>query len=183
MGTFKKIIKELKTIARTAAYFAIVFILMMVLKKLYLEDYNIEFVGLSQALIGALIMSKVILLMELISLGPWVQSKPPIVDVILRTLLYSLGVLVVMILEKAFEARHEAGGFVPGISYVFNHRDIYHVWANTIGAVSSIFVYNAFSIIQRMMGEKGLANLYLHTSLNKVEHADLIDKKIVYKKA
>ena len=126
------------------------------MKKLYLEDYAIEFTGISQAIIGALIMAKVIILMELISLGSWVQGKPPIVDVTLRTLFYTLGVLVVVILEKAFEARHEAGGFGPAFSYVFSHRDVYHVWATGIGCIASIFVYNAFSIIQRMMGKNGL---------------------------
>ena len=122
----KKVLHELVVIARTATYFAIVFLFMMVLKKLYLKDYDIEFTGVSQALIGALIMSKVILLLELISLGPWVQRQPPVVDVCLRTLMYSAGVLVVVVLEKAFEARHEVSGFGNAIAHVIDNRDIYH---------------------------------------------------------
>ena len=170
MKILKKILEEIKIILRTATYFAIVFILMMVMKKLYLKDYDIEFVGLSQAIIGALIMSKVIILMELITLGSWVQRKPPIVDVILRTLLYTAGVAIVVLLEKAFEARHKAGGFGDAFSYVFSHRDIYHVWATTIGAAGSIFVYNSFSVVQRTMGKNGLAKLFFSTPLNQVEH-------------
>jgi hypothetical protein len=169
MNILKKILEEIKIILRTAAYFAIVFILMMVMKKLYLKDYDIEFTGLSQAIIGALVMSKVIILMELISLGPWVQRQPPIVDVILRTLLYTSGVLIVIVLEKAFEDRHKAGSYGDAISYVLSHRDIYHVWATTIGAAGSIFVYNSFSVVQRTMGKNGLARLFFSTPLNKVE--------------
>jgi hypothetical protein len=180
MNTLKKIFEEIKSIARTATYFAIVFIFMMVMKKLDLKDYNIEFTGLSQALIGALILSKVIILMELISLGPWVQRQPPIVDVILRTLLYSAGVLIVVILEKAFEGRHEASNYGDAISSVFRHRDIYHVWATTIGTAGSIFVYNAFSVVQRMLGKKALTNLFFFTTLNQVEHASLTDKKLSF---
>jgi hypothetical protein len=127
---------------------------MMVMKTLDLRDYNIEFSGMSQAIIGALIMAKVIVLMELISLGKWVQRQPPVVDVILRTLLYTLGVLIVIVLEKAFEKRHEVHGFGNAISSVIYDRDIYHVWATTIGAASSIFIYNAFSIVQRKMGKR-----------------------------
>jgi hypothetical protein len=171
MKVLRKIVEEIRIIARTAAYFAFVFILMMVMKKLYLEDYDIQFSGMSQAIIGALIMAKVIILMELISLGSWVQRQPAIVDVTLRTVLYSLGVLVVVFLEKAFEKRHEAGGFGPAFAYVFNHRDIYHVWATTLGASGSIFVYNAFTVVQRTMGKHGLAKLFFSTSLNQVEHA------------
>jgi len=167
---FKKILKEINTIARTALYFAIVFIIMMVMKKLYLKDYDIEFNGISQALLGALVMSKVIILMEYISLGSWVQRQPAIVDVILRTLLYTLGVLVVVVLEKAFEKRHEADGFVHAISYVFANRDIYYVWATTIGSAASIFVYNSFLVVQRVMGKKGLVKLFFKTALAETEH-------------
>ncbi len=170
MKILKKIFEEIKVVLRTATYFAIVFILMMVMKKLYLEDYDIEFTGLSQAIIGALVMSKVIILMELITLGSWVQRHPPIVDVVLRTLLYSAAVAIVVILEKAFEDRHKAGSFGDAIPYVLNHRDIYHVWATTIGAAGSIFVYNSFSILQRTLGKNGLAKLFFSTTLNKVEH-------------
>ena len=169
MKILKKILEEIKIILRTATYFAIVFLLMMVMKKLYLEDYNIEFTGLSQAIIGALVMAKVIILMELISLGPWVQRQPPIVDVIIRTLLYTLGVLIVVVLEKAFEDRHKAAGYGEAISYVLSHRDIYHVWATTIGAAGSILVYNAFSVVQRTMGKNGLAKLFFSKSLNQIE--------------
>jgi hypothetical protein len=177
MKIFKKIFEEIKIILRTTTYFAIVFVLMMVMKKLYLKDYDIEFTGLSQAIIGALVMAKVIILMELISLGPWVQRKPPIVDVIIRTLLYTLGVLIVVLLEKAFEDRHKADGYGEAISYVLSHRDIYHVWATTIGAAGSIFVYNSFSVVQRTMGKNGLAKLFFSKSLNQVEHLQASDMK------
>jgi hypothetical protein len=166
----KKIFEEIKIVARTATYFAIVFMLMMVMKKLYLKDYDIEFSGMSQAILGALIMSKVIILMELITLGQWVQRQPPIVDVSIRTVLYTAGVLIVIVLEKAFEKRHMAGNYGDAIAYVFSHRDIYHVWATTIGSAASIFIYNAFSVVQRVMGKNGLAKLFFSTPLNQVEN-------------
>jgi len=168
----KKVIHELIVIARTATYFAIVFLFMMVMKKLYLKDYDIEFTGISQALIGALIMSKVILLLGLISLGSWVQKQPPIVDVTLRTLMYTIGVLIVVMLEKAFEARHEVSGFGDAITHVLDHRDIYHVWATTLGASASIFFFNVFSIVQRLLGKNGIYKLFFTHSLNQVEKGD-----------
>ena len=163
MSVTKKIIEEIKTIARTASYFAIVFILMMIMKKLYLKDYDIEFTGISQALIGALVLSKVVLLMDLISLGNWVKRQPSIVDVSLRTVLYTLGVWIVIVLEKLFERRHDAGGIGDSMTYLINHRDIYHVWATTIGSCLAIFVYNAFSVVQRRLGRHGLSKLFFKT--------------------
>jgi hypothetical protein len=180
MSVLKKIVEEIKTIARTASYFAVVFLLMMIMKKLYLKDYDIEFTGISQALIGALILSKVVILMDLISLGSRVQFQPPIVDISLRTLLYTAGVWIVIILEKLFERRHDAGGIGDSISYLFSHRDIYHIWATTIGSGVSIFVYNAFSVVQRMLGRHGLTKLFFHSSLEQVDHAVLSEKNLSF---
>jgi len=171
MSVAKKFFEEIKTIARTAAYFSTVFILMMVMKKLYLKDYDIEFTGISQALIGALVLSKVVLLMGLISFGSWLQRQPSIVDISLRTLLYTLGVWIVIVLEKLFERRHDPGGISDSISYLFSHRDIYHVWATTIGSCVSIFIYNAFSVMQRLLGRHGLSKLFFNTSIEQLDHA------------
>jgi hypothetical protein len=57
---------------------------MMIMKKLYLEDYDIEFSGLSQALIEGRSLCrklKAILMEPVTALGHWVQRQPPIVDV------------------------------------------------------------------------------------------------------
>ena len=169
MKIWKKIIEEIKIILRTTAYFAVVFLILMVMKKLNLEDYHIEFTGLSQVLIGSLIMAKVIILMDLISLGKWVQHKPAIVDVTILTILYSAGVAVVVLLEKAFEHRHEVKGFTNAIMYVVHNRDFYHVWATTIGASGAILVYNSFTVVQRKLGEKGLRKLFFSAPLDLLE--------------
>jgi hypothetical protein len=178
MKILKKIFHEIIVVTRTASYFALVFILMMVMKKLNLKDYNIEFSGISQAIIGALIMSKVIILMQLISLGNWIKRQPPIVDVIIRTVLYAAGVVIVMVLEKAFEHRHQAGGFGKAISYVLNSRDFYHVLATSIGVTASLFAYNAFSVVQQVMGKNGLTKLFFFTALNQIEQQKPVAGKI-----
>ena len=172
MNILKPIVQEIKTVARVASYFAIIFLVMMIMKKLYLKDYDIEFFGISKALVGALILSKVVLLMEFISLGKWVQRQPPIFDITLRTILYTAGVLVVLVLEGAFEKRHVAGSFGDAIPYVLNHRDIYHVWATILGSAYALFVYNAFAVLQRFMGKKGVSKLYFGTPLNQVENSN-----------
>ena len=131
-------------------------------------DYNIQFVGLSTALIGALIMAKVVLIMEYIEFGNWVKSKPPIVDILLRTLLYTLGVFVVMLLEKAFEARKEAGGFGNAISHVFDNRDIYKVWASTIVVSISLFWFNVYSIFKLYLKNNEISTLIFKTPLEEI---------------
>lgn len=52
----KRVGKEIKSILLVTLYFAIWFGVLIVLKKLILIDYNIQFSGISTALIGALIL-------------------------------------------------------------------------------------------------------------------------------
>lgn len=133
----------------------------MELKVLILEDYQIHFSGFSMVLIGAMILAKVVLILEHVSLGSWLRDQPVLVDVLLRTLLYALGTLVVMLLEKAFDSRHEHGGFGPALMNVFQHRDMPHVWANTICVSGALLFYNLLSALNRHLGSRGLVRVLL----------------------
>jgi hypothetical protein len=83
------------------------------------------------------------------------------VDVILRTLLYAFGTFVVILLEKAFESRHEQGGFGPALMKVFQHRDMPHVWVNTICVTGALLFYNLLSTLNHHLGTGGLARVLL----------------------
>src|SRR5262245_65974683 len=99
--------------------------------------------------------------MEHVSLGQWIKRHPAAIDVAVRTLLYSLGVFVVLLLEKAFEARHEADGFGQALLHVFEHRDIPHVWANTIVVGCALLVFNVLAVLRRQLGEESLLYSFL----------------------
>jgi hypothetical protein len=161
MSLQQKLKNEIKAVALAALYFATWIGVLIILKELALAEYGIESRGLSLALVGALILTKVVLILEHVSLGAWVRNRPALVDVIVRTVLYSLGVVVVLLLEKAFEGRHEHGGFGPSLVSVFQHAEIHHVWVNTICLSGALLGYNALSVVRRHLGEGGLIRLFL----------------------
>ena len=133
---------------------------LVVLKQLVLEEYQIQFNGLSLALIGALVLAKVVLVLEHVPLGGWIRTRPALLDVILRTAMYALGVLVVLLLEKAFDGRHEYGGFGPSLIALFRHADIQHVWVNAICLSGALLGYNVLSVLRWHLGEGGLIRLF-----------------------
>lgn len=175
---WQKFFKEIKSIALTTLYFALWFGILLLLKKLILEDYQIEFSGISMALIGALILAKVVLLMNYIPHTGWTHKHSAIFFIIFRTLLYTSGVLIVMLLEKAFESRHEAGGFGSALIHVFQDRDIYRVWAGIIVVSLSLFWFNVLSVLQQYFGEHKLRQLFFSIPI-----ADLQSKHIEQKTA
>lgn len=161
MSFKEKLQDEIKALALATFYFGAWIGVLVVLKKLILEEYQIEFHGLSLALVGTLVLAKVVLLLEHVPLGTWTRTRPAWIIVLLRTFLYALGVAVAMLFEKVFDIRHEQGGFSPALLAVFHHPETPHVWANAICLTGALFGYNILSVVRRHMGKKGLSRLFL----------------------
>ena len=161
MSIKDKLSHELKAIVLVTLFFAAWLGVFMGLKVLILEDYEIRIGNFSMVLIGAMVLAKVVLILEHVPLGACLRDKPVLVDVAQRTLLYAVGTLMVMLLEKAFESRHEQGGFGPGLMNVLQHRDMPHVWANTICLSGALLFYNLLSELNHHLGSGGLAKVFL----------------------
>lgn len=161
MSIQEKLKHELKAVILVTLFFAAWLGIFMGLKILILDGYQIRFGSVSAVVIGALILAKVVLILKHVPLGGWVKKQPVLVDVILRTVLYAFGTFIVMLLEKAFESRHEQGGFVSALTNVFQHPDMPHIWANTICVTGALLFYNLLSALNHHLGSGGLARVFL----------------------
>jgi hypothetical protein len=161
MSFKQKLNEEIKAVGIAALYFGCWLAALLLLKSLILAEYDIVFHKWSMALVGALVLSKVVLILEHVSLGAWVRTRPAWVDVVLRTAIYTLGVALVLALEKGLETRHEYGGFGPALQQLFRHADVHHVWANTIVLSGALLGYNLLSVVRRHVGKGGLLRMFL----------------------
>lgn len=71
MSIKQKLKHELKAIVLVTLFFAAWLGSLMGLKVLILEDYHIRFGGFSMVLLGALVLAKVVLILEHVPLGAW----------------------------------------------------------------------------------------------------------------
>ena len=161
MSIAQKLQHEIAAVISLTLYFGCWLAAMVLLKYLLLSEYQIAFSGLSVALVGALVLAKVVLLLEHVSLGAWVRAQPAWVDVVLRTALYAFGVFVLLLLEKAFEGRHEYGGFGASLIAVLQHSDAVHVWLNTICLSAALLSYNMLSVVRKRLGNGALLRMFL----------------------
>lgn len=159
MSAASKLKEELKSVALYTLFFAAWFAMFILLKTLILAEYEIRFSGLSAAFIGALILAKVVLLLEHVSLGEAIARRPAWLEVVVRTGLYGVGVLLVLLLEKAFEVRHEIGGVLHALAGILHHEDIPHVVANAIVASCALLVFNVMSLFRKRLGPGALAGM------------------------
>jgi len=161
MNTKQKLQQEIKALALAMFFFGGWIATLVLLKQLLLAEYQIAFHGLLAATVGTLILVKVVLVVEHLSLGPWVRSRPAWMDVALRTAICGFGVVVVLLLEKGFEGRQEYGGVGPSLRAVFQHADIHRVWVDSICLTGALLSYNVLAVIRRHLGEGALVRMFL----------------------
>ena len=157
---FNKLKDGLKAVVLATLYFAVWIGVLTALKVLVLEEYRIGFRAWSIALVGALVLAKVVLLLAHVPLGSLTRGRPALVAVIVRLMLCGPGVLVALVLEKAFESRQEHGDFMSSLIVVFLHGEIHHVWANTICLTGALLGYNILSALRRHLGEGALNQIF-----------------------
>jgi hypothetical protein len=142
-------------------YFAVWIGSLFLLKHLLLAEYDIAVYGWSAAIIGVLVLSKVVLILEHVPLGSWVRRQPAWVDVILRTALYSLGVVVVLALEHGIKGARTHGGFTNALAAALKETNQHHILANTLCITGALLVYNALAVVRVRLGEGGLRHAFL----------------------
>ena len=161
MPTLERVRNEIVSVMTLTLYFLVWFGFLMLLKYLLLSNYEIEFSGMSKAVIGALVLAKVVLVLEYVPFGAWVRSRAAWVDVVLRTTMYTAGVFVVMVAEKAFESRSEYGGFVEAATALFARVEIYQLWLDLICVCAALLSYNILSVIHKNIGKGALMKMLL----------------------
>jgi hypothetical protein len=156
-----KVAKELKVLGASFAYFAAWLGMLFAIKKLLLAEYEISSGRFTVALIGALVLAKVVLILDHVPLGAWVRSRPAWIDVVLRTAIYTAGVFVVMIIEKSLEGRSEHGGLLPAMRALIAGAEARHVLVNTICVAGALLGYNVLAVIRGHLRPGGLLGVLM----------------------
>ena len=85
MSIAQKLKHEVVTVFSLTLYFGCWLGVFVLIKYLLLAEYQVSFSGFSIALFGALVLAKVVLVLEYVPLGAWVEARAAWVDVLLRT--------------------------------------------------------------------------------------------------
>lgn len=78
---------------------------------------------------------------------------------LLRTVFYTVGVAIVLVLEKVIESRHAYDGLIGAMQQVLSHPDMNHVWAAAISVGVGMFLYNFYSVLSKQLGAEKLTEL------------------------
>ena len=159
MGFKEKIKDELKEVGMVTLYFLFCFGVILLLKKLFLAEYEIGYYALSSAVIGALIVGKVVVILDHTKIGNRFEEKPPYIHIIYRSLTYTFTVAIVLFIEHVFHAFGDGNSLWAAIKEVVANREAPRLWAVIICILGAFAVYNVISTINKHLGEGELKRL------------------------
>jgi len=155
---------ELRIVLLTTTYFACWVGWLSIIKHLLLADYTVAIYGWTTAIVGTLLLSKVVLVLERVPLGRRIRAGPPWIEVLLRTALYMLGVFAALVVEAGVRGWREHGGFIPAVTAALAEREARHMTVNALAIGASLLVYNAIAVIRRRLGRGALIRMFLRPS-------------------
>jgi len=153
---------ELRQIGLVTLYFFFCFGVVLTLMKLILADYQIEFYAMSATVVGALVVAKIVVVLDKTRAGTRFDATRPLwLSVLYKTVVYSLAAAAVLSLEKVFHAYRETGQLGQALTEVWMHRDRNVILAKVICIGLAFAGYHLYAGLDRRLGEGTLRRLVM----------------------
>jgi fumarate reductase subunit D len=154
------IIALVKEMLPPVAFFFIALILIFVVVKLLALQYSIRFYAFARAVIGAVVLGKIVLLMEMAERRRKASRYPRAIVVAFRTVVYAIAVIIFEFGERIARAWYASGSLREGVALVKAHANLDHFLALLILGCMIIAMYLALEEISHAMGEGALTRLF-----------------------
>lgn len=147
-------------------FFFIAFSLIFLLFKLFVAQYSIQFSAFTKAAVAALILGKVVPLLDWAQSGYRFKSHRRIVVVAGKTLIYAVVVMVLGIGERILEASRREASLHAGIQFLLANADGHRFLGLVLLVSLVVGSYLAIQEIERAMGEGALFRLFFERPIN-----------------
>jgi len=152
---------EFLEILPATLFFFLAFNVIVITKKLMLEEYGIKFSGFVNAAVGALIVAKVVLITDKIPFINKYPDKPLIYNVVWKTVIYVLAALVVRYLEFLLPLWWKYLNFSVANEHLWDAIVWAQFWVIHIWLVCLFLVYVSFRELARTLGEARFFQIFL----------------------
>lgn len=155
----EKLKKELKKVGSLSLFFFIGFGYILVIMKLFLQEYNIDAYVLSKAVISALVCAKAVAIMDMTPLLNRHGESPRYVRVLYKTFVYAFAVFIIAVIEDLFHAYHQTKVIGEAIKLFLETRHFSHFLAVTMSISIVFLIHNIFKEIDNYLGKVGKGGL------------------------
>ncbi len=142
-------------------FFFITFCLLITTQRLIDKEYGIPLAGFGGALVGALIVGKVVLVVDNLRFMNKFPEKPLIYNVVWKTGIYFLATLLVRYLEHVVPLVVKFGNFAEAHEYLWEKIVWPHFWLIQMWLIVLFFAYCSLREMIRAMGTREFAAMFL----------------------
>jgi hypothetical protein len=167
MSLAQKLKKEIIEILIITGYFLFCFSVLILIKTLTLAQVNIKFYGYSAALVGALIMSKIVIILDKTRLGKVYIRQALYKNVLIKSVVYTLVLTFVLFIENLIHELLNGHHFIEALKSIHEHRDPMQFRLILIASFFSLGSYNIIIGIRDSMEKGALINLFFKPKENQ----------------
>lgn len=160
-----KILKTLKheffMVLPPTIFFFITFCLLILTQRLIYREFHIPLIGFGNAVVGALIVGKVVLVVDNLRFMNPYPNKPLIFNVLWKAGVYMLATLLVRYLEHTLPIYLETKNLAEANHRLYEEIIWPHFWLIQVWLVVLFFVYCTLRELVRVIGVRKAAALFL----------------------
>lgn len=146
--------REMLAVIPPSVFFFASFQVIAVTRALMLQKYGIRVSTFLAATVGALVVAKVVLVVDHLPFVNRFPEKPLIYNVVWKTAIYLLAAFVVRYVEHLIPFFREHGNLVVAHRHLLDEVVWPHFWAVQIWLAVVIFVYCALRELVRVLGRE-----------------------------
>ncbi len=170
---FYRVLALVREMAPVVLFFFLALAWILLMFKLFVAQYAIEYYAFTKAAIGALIIGKAVLLME------WAEARrrpsrlPRAMVVLFRTMLYGVAVIALGIGERIIHGTRETGSLREGFALMVANANLERFFGLVILISVMVGIYLMMEEISHAMGAGALRKLFFErpaTALSTVPH-------------
>ena len=155
-----KVKHEVLAIIPPTLFFFVAIGLLMLTKRLMLQQYGIPFSDFAAVVIGALVVGKVVLIADALPFINRYPDKPLIYNVVWKTIIYVLAAFLVRLAEHLVPLIIKYGSFREAIAHLADEIVWPHFWIIYLWLSVLLFVYCALRELIRAIGRDQVLRLF-----------------------
>ena len=158
---FQRLKQEILGIIPTAVFFFIAFQLLAFTRALILREYEVPIETFLAATVGALIVAKVVVIVDWLPFVIRFPDRPLIYNVIWKTGIYLIAAFLVRYIEYLIFFVAKYGDITEANAHLLDEVIWPHFWLVQIWLVVVLLVYCVLKELNRVLGRERLREIFL----------------------
>jgi hypothetical protein len=154
-------IHEVRLILPTTIFFFLAFMLIATTQRLILLEYHVPLTGYAAALIGALIVGKVVLIMDKFRFINKFPEHPLIYNIVWKSTIYFIATLIFRYVEHLISFLRKHDNFIEANRHLWDEIVWPHFWLIQMWLGVLFFLYCTIRELIRVIGKKEIRRIFI----------------------